>query len=70
MIDNFTKVYKEKGKITSVFRYSQVGYGIDLQPIFAEFETEFSIAKGVIQDDKFTRYVDRDGNTYTSAIRA
>lgn len=69
MINIFEKVYKEKRGITSVYSYSYEGIGIDAQTIYAEFETKFSIARGVIQDKKFTRYVDGQGNTYTSYIR-
>ena len=69
MIDSFTKIYKEKRNVTSVFTYSFAGYGIDANPIYAEFETRFSIARGVLQDGKFTRYVDENGKTYVSFIR-
>lgn len=69
MINNFTKIYKEKRGITTVLRYSYAGYGINANPIYAELESKFSIARGVFQDDKFTRFVDENGNTYMSYIR-
>lgn len=69
MIDIFTRIYKEKRGITTVLSYSYVGFGIDANSIFAEHETKFSISKGVLQRDKFIRFVDSDGNTYTSFIR-
>ena len=65
----FEKVYKEKRGVTYVYSYSYEGVGIDAKPVYAEFETKFSIARGVIQDKKFTRYVDGQGKTYTSYIR-
>lgn len=65
MINNFTKIYKEKRGITSVYSYSYEGVGIDAKPVYAEFETKFSIARGVFQDKKFTRFVYENGNTYT-----
>ena len=68
MIDIFTKIYKEKRGVTYVYSYSCEGIGIHANSIYAEFETKFSIARGVIQDRKFTRYVDAQGNTYTSYI--
>lgn len=64
MIDIFTKVYKEKRGVTYVYSYSYEGVDIDANSIFAEYETKFSIARGVIQDKKFTRYVDGQGKTY------
>ena len=69
MFNYFEKVYKEKRGVTYVYSYSYEGVGIDANSIYAEFETKFSIARGVIQDKKFTRYVDGQGNTYTSYIR-
>ena len=49
--------------------YSYLGYGYDAQPIYAEYETKFSIAKGIIKDHIFIRNVTEDGKTYNSFIR-
>ena len=69
MINLFTKIYKERRGVTSVFSYWPEGWGMDAQTIYAEYETKFSIARGVIQDKKFTRFVDENGKTYNSFIR-
>lgn len=61
--------YTEKRNITSRFDYEYAGHGIDANQIFNEFETKFSIARGIIQEHKFTRMVTEDGKTYTSFVR-
>ena len=62
-------VYSEKGKVTTKKSYVYLGYGMDAQSIYAEYETKFSIAKGVIKDHIFIRNVTEDGETYNSFIR-
>ena len=69
MINGFTKVFKEKRGVTSVLTYKFVGHGYNAQPIYSEFESKFSVARGVFQRDKFTRYVDENEITYNSFVR-
>lgn len=69
MINGFTKIFKEKRGVTSVLTYKFAGRGYDAQSIYSEFESKFSIARGVFQRDKFVRFVDENGVTYNSLIR-
>lgn len=69
MISEFAKIFKEKRGVTSVLTYKFAGHGYDAQSIYSEFESKFSIARGVFQRGKFTRYVDENGITYNSFVR-
>lgn len=69
MINGFTKILGEKRGVTSVLTYKFAGRGYNAQPIYSEFESKFSIARGVFQRDKFIRFVDENGVTYGSFIR-
>lgn len=69
MINPYEKYYAEKRGVTTCTYYKWVGWGIDAQSIFAEYQYKFSIRKGVIQEDTFTRLVDEEGNTYLSFVR-
>ena len=62
-------IYSEKGNVTTKKSYSYLGYGIDARPIYAEYETKFSIARGIIKDHVFIRNVTEDGETYNSFVR-
>lgn len=53
--------YTEKRGITHKFTYEFVGYTRNAEPAYAEYETTFSIARGVIKDREFTRFVKQDG---------
>ena len=69
MINPYEKYYAERRGVTTCTHYKWVGWGIDAQSIFAEYQYKFSIRKGVIQEDTFTRLVDEEGNTYLSFVR-
>lgn len=69
MINPFEKYFTEKRNVTTCTYYIFAGFGIDAQSIYAEWQYKFSIAKGLIQEDTFTRYVEENGNTYNSFIR-
>lgn len=69
MFNPFEKEYSEKRGVTTVASYKFAGFGIDAQAIYSKYETRFSIARGVIEEDKFKGYVDSEGRTYNSFVR-
>ena len=61
------KNFTEKGSVTTNHTFKYCGRGMDVQSIFREYETKFSIAKGIIKveepTDKFYE-IDDDGIHY------
>jgi len=63
-----TRIYEWNDE-THSREYRFAGLGIDAQPIFAEYETRFTIADGVTALAEFIGYVTSDYRAYVGMIR-